>query len=226
MTFVFPPFVDEEPGVYAIHDSDGGVYVGCSKNIPARLRYHRAKLKANKHPNERMQAAWNARGEGAFIACVLEPTSDYYAAEARWVAAFDCVAQGWNRAPGGGGFQSHTLATRQKIALAKRGSRNPAKNNRDAISAGLRGRALSDEHRANIGAAVRGKLLGELNPAKRPEVRAKIAAARRGVPVGPRPQHAESMRGRISITDGTTTKRVRPESLDAFLIAGWRRSKR
>lgn len=53
----------------------GEHYVGSSVGMLARWRSHKAKLKAGKHVNHKLQAAWNKHGADAFefeIALVIE----------------------------------------------------------------------------------------------------------------------------------------------------------
>jgi group I intron endonuclease len=54
-------------GVYLIRNMvNGRVYIGSSKNIAMRLRYHRSGLRGGHHRNAILQAAWLKYGEAAF----------------------------------------------------------------------------------------------------------------------------------------------------------------
>ena len=60
-------------GVYSIENTKNGlVYVGQSANIKTRWQEHVRTLKANKHPNRRLQADWNEHGESAFKFSIIE----------------------------------------------------------------------------------------------------------------------------------------------------------
>lgn len=59
-------------GVYEIcHIATGNRYVGSSVDIECRLREHFRNLRRGRHQNERLQAAWQQFGQGAFVATVL-----------------------------------------------------------------------------------------------------------------------------------------------------------
>jgi len=59
-------------GVYQIrHLGSEKTYVGSSKTLGARFSVHRHSLKTNKHPNIKLQRAWNKYGADAFVFEVL-----------------------------------------------------------------------------------------------------------------------------------------------------------
>lgn len=60
-------------GIYQIKNTlNGKIYIGSSKNMNARIRGHRVKLRKNKHCNSHLQSAWNKYGEKSFIYSVIE----------------------------------------------------------------------------------------------------------------------------------------------------------
>lgn len=64
-------------GIYAIlHLPSGRVYVGSSKNIRFRCASHCGLLNRNRHPNFRLQAAWNQSSVGEFFFVILEVEND------------------------------------------------------------------------------------------------------------------------------------------------------
>lgn len=66
------------PGIYAVTCGPARlVYVGKSKRA-MRVRWgeHWTLLKLDRHPNDKMQAAWNAHGERTFDVCILEIVTD------------------------------------------------------------------------------------------------------------------------------------------------------
>ncbi len=60
-------------GIYKITNTiTGNFYIGSSKNIDARWRDHKKRLRNNKHENKYLQNSWNKYGEQAFVFSVLE----------------------------------------------------------------------------------------------------------------------------------------------------------
>jgi group I intron endonuclease len=59
-------------GVYEIrHKKSGKVYIGSSKNAPARLRRHLYSLRHDLHPNRHLQAAFDLYGSAEYEFCLL-----------------------------------------------------------------------------------------------------------------------------------------------------------
>lgn len=222
-----PPFVKDEPGVYALSHPVSGIYIGCSKTILTRLYSHLGLLKRNKHPNKKLQSAWSIANGKNFEFCVLSVTADYYQAEHRWISDFDSYRNGLNNTSGGErGFEAHTPEVRERLSKTKQGDLNPAKKSGALISAGLKGRKLTEEHRKNISLGGKGKQAGDLNPAKRPEVRAKISASQKGKIRGPRPKQAQALQGRFAMNNGTITRVVHPEEAASLAAQGWVRGRK
>ena len=66
-------------GIYTITNiTNNKVYIGCSKNIKARLLHHKSYLRKNKHANIHIQNAWNKYGEDSFIFEILEECDEKY----------------------------------------------------------------------------------------------------------------------------------------------------
>jgi group I intron endonuclease len=64
-------------GIYAIRClPTSRFYVGSAKCFRTRWRAHRSLLRSNRHPNPKLQKAWNRHGEGAFTFEVLEIIDD------------------------------------------------------------------------------------------------------------------------------------------------------
>jgi len=64
-------------GVYEIRNlTTGECYIGMSKWIAARWSQHLDLLGEGKHPNRKLQFAWQEHGEGMFAFRVLEITAD------------------------------------------------------------------------------------------------------------------------------------------------------
>lgn len=222
-----PPCFINEPGVYAIGHDELGVYVGCSKNVPARVGRHRAHLVRGIHPNKKLQAAWTATSGEGFSVCVLESTESYYAAEKKWIALFDSCFNGFNATTGGNrGFVLHDEDARNAISASKLGELNPAKRSGKAISEALTGRKLSEQTKVKISLSGKGKQLGDANPARRPEVRAKLSAAMKGKRLGPRPEHAAKLIGKVAVNNGVVCRLVQKEEAELLLAAGWSKGRK
>ena len=74
-------------GVYIIQNLvNNKVYVGASKNLYDRLCMHKVRLRANKHHNAHLQAAYNLQGEDSFVFDVLEECDEefIYSQENYW----------------------------------------------------------------------------------------------------------------------------------------------
>lgn len=172
--------IPKAAGIYRIvHVLSGKFYVGSAVNLRQRWRDHRAKLRAGKHRNAKLQHAWNKYGEGAFKLEVVEILSDragLIQAEQRWIDALQPFGDaGYNLAPAASsllGFK-HSDATKKKLSDARKG-KLPQPDAAERLRAFNKDRKLSPETRARIGAALRGRQ-------RNPESVEKSAAAHRGV---------------------------------------------
>ena len=62
-------------GIYlTVNCINNKFYIGSSNNTKQRWFEHRSELRGNKHPNERLQNAWNKYTETAFGFSILEET--------------------------------------------------------------------------------------------------------------------------------------------------------
>jgi group I intron endonuclease len=78
-------------GIYVItNKTNGKYYVGQSSNIERRIQAHKYWLRAGKHHNAYLQAAWAKYGEDAFRFEVVEmcAADDMTAREMEWVSFF------------------------------------------------------------------------------------------------------------------------------------------
>jgi group I intron endonuclease len=167
LRIITPPAVPNVSGVYAIRcRPTGKVYVGSAILIARRWRGHRESLRRGKHHSDHLQRAWNKYGEGAFHFEVLEtaPKEDLIVAEQRCID--EMRACDWSR-----GFN---IAPRAANTL---GAKLPP---------------FTQEHRAKIGAALKGKRHSK-------EHKASNAAARKGVTLslGHRANIGASIKGKI-----------------------------
>lgn len=136
-------------GVYLITcTTNNKIYIGSSVNITRRWHWHKTALRRRKHHSVLLQRAWNKYGEECFTFSVLEKCkpSECLKREQVWLDAL-CACD------------------------PSRGY-NTARN----TSAPTKGRAISAEHRAKIGAAHKGMK-------RPPEHGRKISEARKGKPL-------------------------------------------
>jgi hypothetical protein len=121
------------------------------------------------------------------ITVLEECPKEALSAQEGWWIAFG-RALGWplTNLTNGGERTTHTAELRAKMSTARKGKpgKSPTEETRAKISAwrkGKPGKSPSVETRAKASAANKGKLSGDRNPAKRPEVRAKISLSSIGI---------------------------------------------
>lgn len=152
--------------VYAIENLENGkVYIGSSIVYQARQRWHRWALKNGRHPNEHLQRAWNFYGESTFIFTVLEnniPIGLLNKQEQEWLDAARLQGGAYNM---------------QDVAAWPASKRQLTNEQKERVSRGLGGKALSEEHREKISASrmgykhtlgARAKMRGKRGRRKRP----------------------------------------------------------
>ena len=59
-------------GIYKIESSNGKIYIGSATDIVQRWRHHKHDLRKSRHPNRKLQNAWNKYGELAFTFSIIE----------------------------------------------------------------------------------------------------------------------------------------------------------
>lgn len=147
-----------QSGIYEIVNLvNGKRYVGSAVDLAQRWREHRWGLKGRRHGNRHLQASWEKYGEAAFSFVVIELCEPAALIE-REQAAIDRLQPEYNICPTAGSTlgRPHTAEARAKIAAKKAGLKLPPR---------------TDEYRAKIGAAHRGK-------PKSPEHMAALQAGR------------------------------------------------
>lgn len=116
-------------GIYSIENkTDGKEYIGSSVNLKRRLNCHQVLLNSNRHPNQKLQRAWNKYGSENFVIEVLEylqPTKEILLErEQHWIELLDVVATGYNISPTarsslGTKFTEETRAKMRAAAVGK-----------------------------------------------------------------------------------------------------------
>lgn len=155
-------------GVYGIrHVPSQRTYVGSSIDIFRRFKAHQSNLRNGTHRNSHLQRSWIKYGEVSFEFIVLEECSREMVI---------VCEQKWidllQACIPEKGFNACPVA-------ASVGSLPKSSEHRAKIGAALKGSKRSPEARQRISKAMSGKMRGPLSP----EVRAKISAAKRGKPM-------------------------------------------
>ena len=158
-----------------VNQLDGKPYVGQTvRTLEERFQEH---AKADTYIGN----AIRAHGVENFSCEVIEECDTREQLNEReifWIATLNCKhPNGYNLTDGGEGTSGveRTPEYRAKMSAAKK---NPSAETRAKMSAVHKGKTLSDEHRAKIGAARKGKKHSE-------ETKAKIRAKHKGVPKSP-----------------------------------------
>lgn len=167
--------VHKGAGVYGVTNvKNGKVYVGSSLAVRGRLLAHRSYLRRGVHDNTYLQRAWAKYGEGAFRFDVLEKCrpKDSVRREQAWMKKLNSCDRryGYNIClfAGAGAMKGrkHTDESRRKMSENRKGKgdwrpgveaaarstrgRKRTPKERAAISAKLKGRVFTEEHRAAI----------------------------------------------------------------------------
>lgn len=127
-------------GIYAITHADSGrVYVGSAVDARRRWSDHRRALDAGRHPNRYLQSAWAKYGAGAFHFGLVEVVADLEKLTEREQAWLDATRAaereaGFNLTPTAGSLLGFRFSDEQ----------------RGRVSAALRGKPKSPEHRAAL----------------------------------------------------------------------------
>ncbi len=142
--------------IYAIRNkTNGRSYVGSAVNLCRRWKYHKNRLRCQKHHSAHLQSAWNLYGEEAFEWVMLENLTARCAGKSKSEIVL-------------------ILYEREEVWEKKLQSESGCYNVR-AIAASNLGVKYSDEAKRKMGAWQVGKKHSE-------ETRAKISAARKGQP--------------------------------------------
>lgn len=223
-----------ESGVYSIVCTETGkVYIGSTGSFVKRFKSHRFHLGRGDHRNRHLQRAWDKYGSEAFSFSVIErvPLFNLLEREQVWL---DKTENKFNILPLAGATRGvkRSAETLAKMSAANKGQVPTP----ECIAAGVAsrvGKKLSDETRARMSMAHRGKKRGPLSD----EHRAAIAAAQRGKSRVFTEQHCEALRksstGRVMSEESKIkmsaakkgVKKVFTEQHKANIKAAWLRRK-
>lgn len=186
-----------ESGIYEIVNLvNGKRYVGSAVDKDLRWRQHRNALRRGDHPNVHLQRAWAKDGEQSFVFRMIEVCEPAQLIEREQVH-IDARAD-YNICPNAGSSlgRRHSEGTRAKISEKKRGQKMAPR---------------TDEHRANISKALRGKSMNPSSIAKMaetkrgstlpPEHRAKIGAGLKAAWADGKREREKSPEWRAKIAD-------------------------
>lgn len=167
-------------GIYQIeHLASGRKYIGSAVRLKRRISKHKTDLRGGYHHSQKLQRAWSKYGEAAFAVSVVEAVSDpiqLLPREQHWIETTSAVTEGFNVCPIAGNCHGRTLTPqhRAKLSAALTGRKRPASDH-----AALLGTTRSEETRAKISAAKKGKPISSETLAKRSASMAKAWDTRR-----------------------------------------------
>jgi group I intron endonuclease len=156
-------------GIYVIlNRSSNKSYVGQSVDLGQRMRRHKHHLRAGRHVNRHLQAAWDKDGEGAFefviVAEVSRPDREGLVSELNRLEK-DTILRRGSFGPGGYNMDSGGLnrvvsaETKARLKESRRGQKPYVRT--DAMRRALRqanlGKRLSPETRLKLSMAAMGK---------------------------------------------------------------------
>jgi group I intron endonuclease len=113
-------------GIYCIENTiNNKKYIGKSKNINNRFRYHKRKLKNNIHENSHLQNSWNKYGSDCFLFYVIEECDELVLSEKEksYIIHFNSKNNGYNLTDGGEGVLNPCSETRKRMSDAQKGKK-------------------------------------------------------------------------------------------------------
>lgn len=145
-------------GIYRIFCTESKKsYIGQSINIDNRIGVHFHFLRKQKHPNRHLQSAFDKYGESCFTSSILEVCDHENLTEREQYWMEVCGYENlYNLSPSAGttlGFR-HSQESIQKMSQSKKG-KCPVNKGQPSK---LRGRQLSEEHKAKISESHKGKV--------------------------------------------------------------------
>lgn len=171
-------------GIYAIVNSTNGKrYIGSAINIERRTGRHRSELLHGRHPNQKLQRAYDKYGRDSFTIEVLEEVENYHdliPREQHWI---DTLQPEYNiraDAASNRGWTPDATTLERRSAGMKRAWQDPDKrqNMMRFVQSGadaVRDKPLSEEHKAKVSQRTKEALA-------RPETRANLVRAMTGKP--------------------------------------------
>lgn len=205
-------------GIYAIRNTiNGKQYIGSAVKFYNRFKEHRSFLNRGLHHSKKLQNSWNKHGADAFEFLIIEVVEDklmLIVREQHWIDRYSAAQLGYNISPTAGSTWG-VKASQETREKRSKTLRSMSASMFAARSAAAKGRTFTEEHKAKIGAANKGrtasedarKKMSEAAKAHPEEVRKARAAARAWY----RPTEetkrkvSEKMKGRV-VSDETKAK--------------------
>jgi group I intron endonuclease len=197
---MIPPLLDGggimKTGLYTITAPNGKFYVGStSRSFQKRWYEHRSDLRAKKHRNPVLQAAWDKYGEDQMVFAVLQLCGPEECLVLEQLA-LDTLQHSYNIAAcAAASFKGrrHTDSAKEKVRLAKAGKKREPFSEEHRAKLGVAGKGkkrppFSDEHRHKMRLSQTGKTLSE-------DHRSAISAGL----MGQKRPHSDAHRKAISI---------------------------
>jgi group I intron endonuclease len=210
------------PSIYKITNSaNGKIYVGSASDTSRRIIYHQNMLRKGKHTNRHLQRAFKKYGEEYFSFDVIEYVDDPQHLRCReqfWMDALRVCERdyGYNIVPDS---QHKMMSPETRELLKNRPARKGWKHTEElkkrlSAIAKERHRLEGKTPKVKFCTGIKGNhLVGDMNPARHPEVRKKISAALMGHPVSEetRRKFREARRGVPNPKKRKTTRAQREE---------------
>lgn len=174
----------DRSGIYKIENMlNGKCYVGSAVVLKRRLIKHKTELNCGKHHSQKLQRAWKKYGSDSFLFEVIEyveDPQDLIAREQEWIDTFLSAETGYNVCAVAGSAlgvkkspasiartaQAHrgmkrSEQTRQRIRDARAKQPPMTEDARHKLAIAGTGRVVSDETRAKLSAANKGRKMTE-----------------------------------------------------------------
>lgn len=151
-----PKTVRTVSGVYMLQCCvTSKVYIGCTRDLSARLYGHVTTLRRGAHDNIKLQSTWNKYGEENFLFRVLAYTEDIFEVEKKFIARYDAYRNGMNMTLGGEGVGSNApeIVARRTATLRKTYRDRPELRALHSVNAKQQQSRLSTEERSAVGKA-------------------------------------------------------------------------
>lgn len=151
--------VDKDPSrrrmVYSISSPTGKVYIGVTNNLSRRIKEHSRNKSAIGASLRKHGIAFHS-----VRAIAILSAEDAYILEQKAVAAYNTISpNGLNLAVGGEGILRHTPESKRKMSEAKAGKK-PENGTVERFTEWVK-RPKSEEHRASISSALKGRALSK-----------------------------------------------------------------
>ena len=161
-------------GIYKITNPKGEIYIGCSVNVEERLKHYKILGKITTQPLILESILKYGCNSHRFE--ILEYTEALIKREKHYIKKLDSFKKGLNCNIGGGGVNTHTEETKQKISTA--GLKNKGKR----TTSHRKGKTLSENHKSNISLSKLNKPSHRKGKTLSEDHKKNISKANKGIP--------------------------------------------